>query len=69
MTEFEALAKEMNVKVTTDTNGLYDGMCGALAAIATDIILSDDAAIFEADWETQKKMIKDRFYDIFPYMA
>lgn len=69
MTDFEQLAKEMNVEIETDKNGLYAGMCKALANICTDIILSDDETIFNAPWEQQKKIIKTRFYEIFPYKA
>lgn len=68
MTEFECLANEMNVKITTDKNGLYTKKCRALANICTDIILSDDERIFNLSWEEKKKIIKENFYTIFPYI-
>ena len=46
MTNFEAFATELNVKIETDKNGLYTGICGALASICTEVILSDDKAVF-----------------------
>ena len=69
MTMFEELTKEMNVKIETDKNGLYVGMCGALASICTDVILSDDEAIFNLPWEEQKKIVKEKFLKVFPYMV
>lgn len=69
MTMFEELAKEMNVKITTDGNGMYTGMSKALANIATDTILSDDERIFRMNWEEQKEIIKGKFYKVFPYMG
>lgn len=68
MTYFEKLAKEMNVKIELDDDGLYKGMCAALAIICTEVILSDDESIFNAGWETQKEIIKEKFYKTFPYM-
>lgn len=68
MTHFEEFAKEMNVKIETDENGLYTGMCKALANICNDIILSDNENIRNAPWEIQKGLVKDEFYKIFPYM-
>ena len=67
MTMFEELTKEMNVKIETDKNGLYVGMCGALASICTDVILSDDETIFNLPWEEQKEIVKEKFYKVFPY--
>ena len=69
MTHFEDFAKEMNVKIETDENGLYTGMCGALASICTDVILSDDKTIFNLPWEEQKAIVKEKFLKVFPYMA
>ena len=67
MTHFEEFAKEMNVKIETDENGLYVGMCGALASICTEVILSDDETIFNLPWEEQKEIVKEKFYKVFPY--
>ena len=68
MTDFEELANEMGIKIETDNNGLYCGMCKALALICNDVILSDDEKIFTLEWEEQKKIIKENFYNKFPYM-
>lgn len=68
MTDFEQLANEMQVKIETDKDGLYCGMCKALAIICNDIILSDDEEIFRLAWEEQKKIIMENFYNLFPYM-
>ena len=54
MTDFEAFANELNVKIETDKNGLYTGMCGVLASICTEVILSDDETIFNLSWDEQK---------------
>ena len=67
MTNFEKLADELNVKIETNRNGLYNGMCEVLASICTDIILSDDETIFNLSWDKQKEIIKENFYRIFPY--
>ncbi len=69
MTYFEELATELNVKIEKDENGLYTGMCKVLAQMVNEIILSDDEKIFSLDWESQKKIIKDKFYSVFAYMA
>lgn len=69
MTRFEELAKKLNVKIEKDARGLYSGMCKALASITTEIILSDDEAVFNLSWEEQKEIIAKRFYEVFPYMA
>lgn len=62
MTEFERLAEELNVPLTTDEYGLYTGRARALANIATDVIMSGTS-------ETNiLKEIKNRFYSKFPYM-
>lgn len=68
MTYFEEFAKEMNVEIETDENGPYTGMCKALANMCTDVILSDDEKIFNLSWEEQKEIIKENFYNVFPYM-
>ena len=68
MTMFEEFAKELNVNITTDNNGLYTGMCKALAQMVNEVILSDDEAIRLADWEDQKEIIKKNFFKVFPYM-
>ena len=68
MTMFEELANEMGVQIETDNNGLYCGMCKALALICDDVILSDDEKIFALEWEEQKKIIEENFYNKFPYM-
>ena len=68
MTAFEIFAQEIGVVITTDNNGFYTGLCKALAVMTTEIILSDNDAIFELPWEVQKEMIADKFYKIFPYM-
>ena len=62
MTEFERLAEELNVPLTTDEYGLYTGLARALACIATDVIMNGtpETKIIE---ET-----KERFYSKFPYM-
>ena len=67
MTNFEKLANELNVKIETNGDGLYTGMCGVLANICTNIILSDDETFFNLSWEKQKEIIKEKFYRIFPY--
>lgn len=69
MTDFEVFASKLNVKIETDKNGLYTGMCGALASICTEVILSDDEAVFNLSWDEQKEIIKEKFYKIFPYMS
>ena len=68
MTYFEELAKEMNVNIETDENGLFSGMCGALSSVCTEVILSDNETVFNMPWEEQKGIIKERFYSVFPYM-
>ncbi len=68
MTLFEELAQELGVKITTDRNGVYNGMCAALAAITSDVVLSDDERVFNMPWEDQKEVITARFYITFPYM-
>ena len=68
MTEFEKFAQELNVEITHDRIGLYSGLCLVLANITTDIILSDDEAVFQMSWEEQKELIKERFFRAFPYM-
>ena len=68
MTDFEVFADELNIKIETDKNGLYTGMCGALASICTEVILSDDETIFNLSWDEQKEIIKEKFYKVFPYM-
>ena len=68
MSQFEQFAKELNVKITTDKNGFYTGMCKALAEMTTDVILSEDEKIFRMSWEDQKTMIKEKFFKVFPYM-
>ena len=68
MTDFEVFANELNVKIETDKNGLYTGMCGALVSICTEVILSDDETIFNLSWDEQKEIIKEKFYKVFPYM-
>lgn len=69
MTDFEALATDLNVKIETDKNGLYTGLCGALASICTEVILSDDETIFNLSFGEQKEIIKEKFYKIFPYIS
>ena len=69
MTQFEEFAKEMGVKIAVDGNGLYTGMCGALATMVTEVILSDDDEVFNLGWEEQKELVKGKFYKVFPYMA
>lgn len=68
MTNFEVFTDELNIKIETDKNGLYTGMCGALASICTEVILSDDETIFNLSWDEQKEIIKEKFYKVFPYM-
>ena len=68
MTDFEVFANELNVKIETDKNGLYTGMCGVLANICTEVILSDDETIFNLSWGEQKEIIKEKFYKVFPYV-
>lgn len=69
MTKFEELAKELNVELTTDTMGMYNGLAAALAQITTEVILADDEEVFNMDWESQKEIIKNEFYRVFPYKA
>lgn len=69
MTDFEQLAQEMKITIECDENGFYIGKCSALAQIVNSIILSDDETIFNLPWDEQKKIIKENFYKIFPYMA
>ncbi len=68
MTLFEELAQELGVEITTDRNGVYTGMCAALAAITSDVVLSEDERLFNMLWEDQKEVIAARFYIKFPYM-
>lgn len=68
MTMFEEFAKELNVEITTGNDGLYTGMAQALATMTTEVILSDDEKVYNADWEEQKEIIKEKFYKTFPYM-
>ena len=68
MTDFEVFANELNVKIETDKSGIYTGMCGVLASICTEVILSDDETIFNLSWDEQKEIIKEKFYKVFPYM-
>lgn len=69
MTEFEKFSTEMNVNIAVDKNGLYTGMCKALALMCNDVILSDDEKIRNLPWEEQKEIIKAKFYKTFPYMS
>lgn len=69
MTDFEQLAQEMKITIECDENGFYISKCSALAQIVNSIILSDDETIFNLPWDEQKKIIKENFYKIFPYMA
>lgn len=68
MTLFEELCKEMGVKVEVGADGLYTGMTAALAIMTNEVILSDDESIFTLNWESQKELIKQNFYKVFPYM-
>lgn len=68
MTYFEELCKELGVKIQTGERGLYTGMTEALAQITTEVIMSDDDTIFDMDFDDQKKLIKAKFYKVFPYM-
>ena len=68
MTYFEEFATDMKVEITTGENGMYTGMCAALAGICTDVILSDDETLATLPWEEQKEIIKAKFYKVFPYM-
>lgn len=68
MTRFEELAKELNVKIETDSTGLFKGMCAALYDISLDVTLSDNETIFSMPWEEQKEIVKEQFYSVFPYM-
>lgn len=67
-TAFEQFAQELNVKITMNRNGLYTGMCEALAIMVNDIILSEDKKIYSLSWNDQKELIKENFYKVFPYM-
>ena len=69
MTQFEEFAKEMNVMITLDKNGLYTGLSKALAIMTNEVILSDNETIFNLEWDRQKEIIKDKFYKVFPYKA
>ncbi len=69
MTGFESFCKELGVKIETGENGLYCGMTKALAEMVNDVILSDDEAIRNADWEVQKKLVKEKFFSVFPYIT
>lgn len=68
MTIFHEFCNELNVPITVDNRGMYTGMCKALCLMVNDVILSDDEEIFSLPWEDQKKMIKEKFYSVFPYM-
>ena len=68
MTRFEELMKEIGISPTTSNRGLYTGKAEALGVIANEIILSEDEAIFNLNWDEQKKLIKEKFYRTFPYM-
>lgn len=67
MTRFEELARECNVTITRDRNGLYDSYAKVLSQYTTEVILSDDDEIFEKSWEEQKELIKAKFFAKFPY--
>ena len=69
MTNFEELAMELIGKVEVDSRGFYTGRTEALAKMTTEVILSDDDAVFELPWGEQKEIIKGMFYKTFPYMA
>lgn len=68
MTQFEELAMELIGKVETGARGLYVGRTEALAKMTTEVIMSDDDAIFGLDWAEQKEIIKSKFYKVFPYL-
>ena len=68
MTQFEELAMELIGKVETGARGFYVGRTEALAQMTTEVIMSDDDAIFELGWEDQKEIIKEKFFRVFPYM-
>lgn len=68
MTDFEVFCKELNVNIETDKNGLYSGMTKALAEMVNEVILSDEESLRNAGWETQKELVKKKFFSVFPYM-
>jgi hypothetical protein len=68
MTDFEMFCKELNVEIETDKDGLYCGMAKALAEMVNEVILSDEESLRNADWETQKEIVKKKFFSVFPYM-
>lgn len=68
MTLFEQFAMDTIGKVEIGEDGLYEKHTASLATITNDIILSDDEAIFEMPWEEQKKLIKEEFFGIYPYL-
>lgn len=68
MTRFEELAREIHVGITTNERGIYTGLSAGLAAITTEVILSDDEKVFNMSWDEQKELIKEKFYKTFPYM-
>ena len=66
MTYFEELAQDLGVEITTDENGLYTKRAAALAKITNDVLLSDET--FYLGWNEKRKLIADRFLNVFPYM-
>lgn len=68
MTHFEEFAIEVLGKIDIGNDGMYAGLTNALAKIATEVILSDDEEVFNLDWDSQKKLILDKFYGVFPYL-
>ena len=67
MTLFEQFANDIGVGVNVDKSGLYTGLTKALYNMAVELVLSDDEEVRSRDWIEQQPIIKERFFDAFPY--
>ena len=66
-TLFEQFANDIGVGVRVDKSGLYTGLTKALYNMAVDVVLSDDEKVRSRDWIEQQSIIKERFFEAFPY--
>lgn len=67
MTLFEQFANDIGVGVKVDNSGLYTGLTKALYNMAVDVVLSDDEKVRSRDWIEQQSIIRERFFEAFPY--
>lgn len=68
MNWIEELMQEMNIEPSKDKRCFYTGKSAVLCRIAVGVVLSEDKEIFNLSWEQKKKLIKEKFYETFPYM-